>query len=257
MNKSNLYDFEKKSAFVTGASSGIGKATALAFARFGAKVSVIDMNEDQGMSVVSQIEKEGGQAQFLKCDISKGSEVQLAVEKHNALFGSLDFAFNNAGIEGQSSLLAEMTEENWDRVIQVNLKGAWLCMKYQIPQMLKQGQGSIVNCSSIAGLVGFATSSAYVASKHGLIGLTKTAALEYAKSKIRINAVCPGIIQTPMIDRYTHGDPKIQNQFASAEPVGRIGQAKEVAEAVLWLSSEKASFVTGHPLVVDGGWVAQ
>lgn len=257
MSNENMYNFAKKIVFITGASSGIGKATALAFVKNGASVALVDQDIDRGMKVADQIEKEGGKAIFIKCDVSKDLEVKNAIEKTINHYGRLDYAFNNAGIEGQAALLPNTTEENWDQVLNINLKGPWLCMKYQIPQMLKQGMGSIVNCSSIAGIVGFSTSSAYVASKHGLIGLTKTAALEYTKSNIRVNAVCPGIIETPMIARYTHGDSKIQQQLASSEPIGRIGRPEEIAEAVLWLSSDRASFVTGHSLVVDGGWVAQ
>jgi len=172
-------------------------------------------------------------------------------------FGRLDYAFNNAGIEGEQGVTPDCTEENWNKVININLKGVWLCMKYQIPQMLKQGSGSIINCSSIAGLVGFPGIPAYVASKHAVIGLTKTAALEYAKSNIRVNAICPGVIQTPMIERFAHGEAQIKKQLADGEPVGRMGQPEEIASAALWLGSSESSFVTGHSLVVDGGWVAQ
>jgi NAD(P)-dependent dehydrogenase (short-subunit alcohol dehydrogenase family) len=174
-----------------------------------------------------------------------------------SFWGRIDFAFNNAGIEGTQALTPECSAENWDRVIDVNLRGVWLCLKYQIPEMLKQGRGSIVNCSSIAGLIGFPGIPAYVASKHGVIGLTKTAALEFAKKNIRVNAICPGVIQTPMIDRFVHGEAKIQKQFIDGEPVGRIGTPEEIAAAALWLCSESSSFVTGHSLIVDGGWLAQ
>lgn len=257
MKTLNLYDFSGKAAFVTGASSGIGEAAALAFARSGAKVAVVDMNEDLGGRVVNAIEKMGGKAIFLKCDVSSGIQVKECIDKTISAFGSLDFAFNNAGIEGQPAPTADCSEENFDRVINVNLKGVWLCMKYQIPLMLKQKKGAIVNCSSVAGLIGFLGVPAYVASKHGVIGLTRTAALELAKSNVRVNAVCPGIIQTPMIERFTHGEAQIQQQLVAGEPVGRIGSPEEVANAVLWLCSDQASFITGHPLAVDGGWVAQ
>jgi NAD(P)-dependent dehydrogenase (short-subunit alcohol dehydrogenase family) len=179
------------------------------------------------------------------------------VEKTVAAFGQLDFAFNNAGIEGLSSPTADCTEENWDRVLAVNLKGPWLCMKYEIPQMLKQGKGAIVNCSSVAGLVGFAGIPAYTASKHGLAGLTKAAALEYVKMGLRVNAVSPGVIKTPMIDRFTGKKKEVEQQFANQEPIGRLGEPAEVANAVVWLCSDAASFVTGHVMPVDGGWVAQ
>lgn len=257
MDNMNLYNFSKKTAFITGASMGIGKATALAFAKNGAQVVVVDVNLDAGMGVVQDIENKNGRAIFIKCDVSKDIEIKNAIEKTIIHFGSLDYAFNNAGIEGQQAITPDCTLENWDQTINVNLKGVWLCMKYQIPQMLKQGSGAIVNCASIAGLVGFAGSPAYVASKHGVIGLTKTAALEYAKQKIRVNAVCPGVIKTPMIDRFTHGDMQAEKELAQAEPIGRLGQPEEISEAVLWLCSEKSSFVTGHSLAVDGGWVAQ
>jgi NAD(P)-dependent dehydrogenase (short-subunit alcohol dehydrogenase family) len=179
--------------------------------------------------------------------------VRAAVEK----YGRLDFAFNNAGIEGMLGLTHECQEENWTRVIDINLKGVWLCMKYEIQQMLKQKGGAIVNTSSIAGMIGFPAIPAYTASKHGVIGLTKTAALECAKSNIRINAVCPGVIQTPMIDQHVHGDAQEKEKLVGGEPMGRVGQPEEIASAVLWLCSDSASFVTGHPLVVDGGWLAQ
>jgi NAD(P)-dependent dehydrogenase (short-subunit alcohol dehydrogenase family) len=177
----------------------------------------------------------------------------MLVEKTIQKYGRLDCAYNNAGIEGAPSSTVECSSENWDRTIDTNLKGVWLCMKYEIPEMLKHGKGSIVNCSSIAGLVGFETIPAYVASKHGVIGLTETAALEFAKKNIRVNAVCPGAIHTPMLDRFTKGE---EQQMANQDPMGRIGRPEEIAESVLWLCSDKASYVTGQSLAVDGGWVA-
>jgi len=247
----------KKVALVTGASSGIGKSTAIAFAKAGYDVVLADVKPLEGTETVRQIESAGARGLFVKCDVSNEENIQHLLRATLETFGRLDCAFNNAGIEGDQASTPECTYENWDRVININLKGVWLCMKHQIPLMLKQGGGSIVNCSSIAGLVGFPGIPAYVASKHGVIGLTKTAALEFAKSKIRVNAVCPGVIQTPMIDRFVHGEAQIQQQLVSGEPVGRVGSPEEVASAVLWLCSEGASFVTGHSLVVDGGWVAQ
>jgi NAD(P)-dependent dehydrogenase (short-subunit alcohol dehydrogenase family) len=179
------------------------------------------------------------------------------IDKAIVQYGRIDYAFNNAGIEGLSAPTHECTDENWEKVIAVNLKGVWLCMKYEIPQMLKQGKGAIANNASIAGLVGFQNIPAYVASKHGVIGLTKNAALEYAKLGIRVNAVCPGVIKTPMVDRFTGKSKEVEKQFESMEPVGRLGQPEEVAEAVMWLCSDSSSFVTGDALPVDGGWTAQ
>lgn len=247
--------FRDKIALVTGASSGIGKATALAFAKKGTKVVIADLTEDP--ETMDLIENLGGEAIFVKCDVSKNSDVKALIEKAIATFGGLDFAFNNAGIEGTPAPVQDCSEENWDKTIGVNLKGIWLCMKYEIPLMLKKGNGVIVNCSSVAGLVGFQGLPAYVASKHGVIGLTKTAALECAKLGIRVNAVCPGVIKTPMMDRLTADKKEAEDQFARLEPVGRFGLPEEIANAVVWLCSDEASFVTGLTMPVDGGFVAQ
>jgi NAD(P)-dependent dehydrogenase (short-subunit alcohol dehydrogenase family) len=247
--------FKNKVAIITGGSSGIGRATALAFAKKGAKVVVVDWQESQ--ETMKSIKDLGAEAIFIKCDVSKSADVKAMVEKTIAAFGRLDYAFNNAGIEGDSAPTADCTEENWDKTITVNLTGTWLCMKYEIPEMLKQGKGSIVNCSSVAGLVGFEGLPAYVASKHGVIGLTKTAALEYAEQGIRVNAVCPGVIQTPMMDRLTGKKKEAIEQFTALEPVGRMGQPEEIANAVVWMCSDEASFVTGHAMAVDGGFVAK
>ncbi len=252
-----IYDFKNQTAFITGASTGIGRATALAFAACGARVALADVNEGAGKEIKSQIENQGGEALFIKCDVSLSQDVERALQMTLERWGSLDFAFNNAGIEGASAATSEMSESEWDRVISVNLKGIWLCLRAQIPLMLKKGSGSIVNCSSIAGLVGFQGASAYVASKHGVIGLTKTAALELAKTGVRVNVVCPGVIETPMIERVTHGEAQVTKQLVQGEPMGRMGKPEEIAAAVLWLSSKQSTFVTGHALVVDGGWVAQ
>jgi NAD(P)-dependent dehydrogenase (short-subunit alcohol dehydrogenase family) len=246
-----------KTVFITGASSGIGRATALAFAREGANVAIADVLADGGRETARLVEAKGGRALVVACDVSSDGDVRSALGKTIETFGRVDCAFNNAGIEGEQGATAQCTEQNWDRVLSINLKGVWLCMKYEIPLMLKQGGGAIVNCASIAGLVGFAGIPAYVASKHGIVGLTRTAALELAKSNIRVNAVCPGVIQTPMIDRFAHGEAQIQQQLVAGEPIGRLGKPEEIAEAVLWLCSDAASFVTGQPLAVDGGWVAQ
>jgi NAD(P)-dependent dehydrogenase (short-subunit alcohol dehydrogenase family) len=247
--------FQNKVAIVTGGSFGIGRAAAIAFAERGAKVVIADWVEDY--ETLNAIKSAGGDAIFVKCDVSGDESVRAMVDKTIAQYGRLDYAFNNAGVEGLSAPTHECTNENWDKTIAINLKGVWLCMKYEIPHMMKQGKGAIVNNASIAGLVGFVNIPAYVASKHGILGLTKNAALEYAKSGIRVNAVCPGVIKTPMIDRFTGKDKVVEKQFESMEPVGRMGQPEEVAVAVIWLCSDAACIDTAHPMTVDGGWVAQ
>ena len=244
-------------ALVTGAAAGIGRAAAEAFAREGAKVVLSDVTAGEGEAAARAIREDGGEAAFVRCDVSRPEEVEALIRRTVDLYGRLDFAFNNAGIEGATAPTAECTEENWDRVVGTNLKGVWLCMRHEIPVMLRQGGGAIVNCASVAGLVGFRGIPAYTASKHGLIGLTRTAALEYAAQGIRVNAVCPGVIRTAMVERFTHGDPQAEAGLVAAEPVGRMGTPEEVAAAVLWLCSDTASFVTGHALAVDGGMVAQ
>ncbi|GAA3931048.1 SDR family oxidoreductase [Chitinophaga oryziterrae] len=248
--------FENKVAIVTGGSFGIGQATALAFARRGAKVVVADWIEDNEQATLRQIKAEGGEALFVKCDVSNAGDITDMIDKTFSAYGRLDFAFNNAGIEGVSALTHECTQDNWERTLAINLTGIWLCMKHELPHMLKQGKGVIVNCASIAGLIGFPGLPAYVASKHAVVGLTKTAALENAKLGVRINAVCPGVIRTSMVDRITGKDKVAEQQFISMEPVGRMGEPAEVAEAVVWLCSDAASFVTGHAMPVDGGWTA-
>lgn len=246
--------FDNKVAIVTGGSFGIGKATAIAFAKRGAKVVIADWVEDP--ATLKAITDAGGTAIFVKCDVSKNSDVAEMINQAVKAYGRLDFAVNNAGIEGTTAPTHECTEENWDKTIGVNLKGVWLCMKHEIPQMLKQGNGSIVNIASIAGLVGFPGLPAYVSSKHAVVGLTKTVALENAKQGIRVNAVCPGVIKTPMVDRVTGKDKTVEKKYEDMEPIGRMGQPEEVAEAILWLCSDAASFVTGHAMAVDGGWIA-
>ena len=246
-----------KVAVVTGASSGIGRASALVFAREGAKVVVADVIVAGGEETVRLIKAAGGEALFVKADMAKAAEVEAMVNTAIATYGRLDCAHNNAGVEGAMGTTADYTEADWDRVIRVNLTGVWLCMKYEIPQMLKEGGGAIVNTASGAGLVGVPRMPAYVASKHGVVGLTRTAALEYAKSGVRVNAVCPGVIQTPMVERVTAKRPGMAERMAAAEPVGRMGKPEEIAEAVVWLCSDAASFVTGHAMSVDGGAVAQ
>jgi len=246
-----------KVAIVTGGGSGIGRASALAFAREGAKVVVADVVVEGGEETVRLIQHNGGAAIFVKTNVSKAAEVEALVARAVLTYGRLDCAHNNAGIEGPGATTVDYAEESWERVLAINLTGVWLCMKYEIPQMLKQGSGAIVNTASTAGLVGYPRGSAYVASKHGVVGLTKTAALEYAKSGIRVNAVCPGAIDTPMMWRITDHLPQRAARMAAAEPVGRMGQPAEIAEAVVWLCSEAASFVTGHAMAVDGGMTAQ
>lgn len=250
--------FNGKVALVTGGSFGIGQATAVAFAARGAKVVIADWIEDPEQQTIKLIKAANPAAEvlFVRCDVSDKNAVRAMVEKTVAAFGRLDFAFNNAGIEGAMASTHECTEDNWDKTIGINLKGVWLCMKYQIPEMLKQGKGAIVNCASVAGLIGFPGLPAYVASKHAVVGLTKTTALENAKLGIRVNAVCPGVIHTPMIDRVTGKDKEVEKQYTNMEPVGRMGDPAEVAEAVIWLCSDAASFVTGHAMPVDGGWIA-
>ncbi|HTI07853.1 MAG TPA: SDR family oxidoreductase [Puia sp.] len=248
--------FENKVAIVTGGSFGIGQATALAFARRGAKVIIADWIEDEKQATIKQIEGAGGEALFVKCDVSRPGDITAMIDKAFSTYGRLDFAFNNAGIEGVSALTQECTQDNWERTLAINLTGTWLCMKHELPHMLKQGKGAIVNCASVAGLIGFPGLPAYVASKHAVIGLTRTAALENAKLGVRINAVCPGVIKTPMVDRLTGKDKTAEQQFVNMEPVGRFGEPAEVAEVVVWLCSDAASFVTGHAMPVDGGWTA-
>jgi len=246
-----------KIALVTGGSSGIGRAAALLFAREGAKVVIADVLEEGSEETVQMVKKSGGEATFFNTDVSKSNEVEALIRKTVESYGRLDCAFNNAGIGGGRAPTAKCTEEEWERVISVNLKGVWLCMKYEIPQMLEQGGGAIVNTSSVAGVVGFEGTPAYVASKHGVVGLTKAAALEYATSGIRVNAVCPGVIRTPMIDRIVAARPNMAEVYRTMHPIGRLGEAEEIAEAAMWLCSDAASFVTGHCMVVDGGLVAQ
>jgi NAD(P)-dependent dehydrogenase (short-subunit alcohol dehydrogenase family) len=251
-----------KVALVTGGASGIGRATALTFAREGAKLIIADMHEDGGQQTVHMITEQGGAATFVQVDVTQATAVEALISEAVTTYGRLDCAHNNAGISGTGiagahrALTADYPDERWHQVIAINLTGVWLCMKYEIAQMLKQGGGTIVNTASIAGLVGLPYASAYVASKHGVVGLTKTAALEYAKQGIRVNCICPGYIQTPMTAQGM-SDPERRALMIASEPVGRVGHPEEVAEAVVWLCSDAASFVTGHTMTVDGGYVAQ
>ncbi|MBY0563230.1 MAG: SDR family oxidoreductase [Hyphomonadaceae bacterium] len=244
-------------AFVTGAASGIGAATAKALAQAGAAVMLADVRDGEGEALARAIVDGGCRARYVHCDMQSEADIANAAKSAFDAWGALNIAFNNAGVEGEQAGTADCSNDNWDRVMAVNLKGVWLCMKHEIPLMLKSGGGAIVNCSSIAGLVGFANIPAYTASKHGVLGLTKAAALEYADKGIRVNAVCPGVIQTPMIERFTHGDPAAQAGLVANEPMARVGRPEEIASAVLWLAGDGASFTTGHALVVDGGWVAR
>ena len=249
-------ELEGKVGLVTGGTSGIGRETAILFAKAGAKVVVAGRREAEGNETIELIRAAGGDGLFVKTDVSKASEVEALVQKTVEKFGRLDVAFNNAGIEGVWVLIVRQSEEDWDRTIDINLKGVWLCLKYEILQMQKQGgAGAIVNMSSVTGLVGAAGSAAYSASKHGVIGLTKSAALETAKSGIRINAVCPAVVETPM-EKRLFSAPPVHRAVLASHPIGRFGKPLEIAEAVLWMCSDRASFMTGQSLVLDGGFLA-
>jgi NAD(P)-dependent dehydrogenase (short-subunit alcohol dehydrogenase family) len=249
-------ELDGKVGLVTGGTSGIGRETAVLFAKAGAKVVVAGRREAEGHETVELIRAGGGDALFVKADVSKASEVEALVKKTVENFGRLDVAFNNAGIEGVWVPIVRQSEEDWDRTIAINLKGVWLCLKYEIRQMLRQGGGgAIVNMSSVTGLIGSASAAAYSASKHGVIGLTKSAALENAKGGIRVNAVCPAVIETPMAERI-FGAPQVHKFVLSCHPIGRFGRPMEVAEAVVWMCSDSASFMTGQSMVLDGGFLA-
>jgi len=245
-----------KVVIVTGGTSGIGREAAVLFAKAGAKVVVAGRREAEGKETMDLVRGAGGEGLFLKTDVSRAAEVQELVRKTVEKFGRLDVAFNNAGIEGNWIPIVEQSEEDWDRTIDINLKGVWLCLKYEIQQMLKQGGGgAIVNMASVAGLAGFAGTATYTASKHGVLGLTKTAALETARSGIRVNAVCPAVIETPMAER-AFNTPEFKKFAVGLHPIGRFGKPVEIAEAVVWMCSDRASFMTGQSLVLDGGFLA-
>lgn len=249
--------FSGKVALVTGAAAGIGKTTALAFAEQGLSVVVSDVDSQAGEACAADIIAQGGQAIFVRCDVTKDAEVKALIEATLAAFGRLDYAFNNAGIEiEQGNRLPDGTDAEFDAIMGVNVKGVWNCLRHQLPVITAQGGGAIVNTASIAGLGAAPKMSIYAASKHAVIGLTKSAAIEYARKKVRVNAVCPAVIDTEMFRRAHGGDEQYAAGVAARHPMGRVGQPEEIAAAVLYLCSDGASFTTGHALPVDGGWMA-
>jgi NAD(P)-dependent dehydrogenase (short-subunit alcohol dehydrogenase family) len=248
--------FDGKVAFVTGGGTGIGRVTALAFAREGASVAVVGHTADDINKTVGLIEEAGGKAIAITCDVTRSADIESAVQRTLETFGRLDFAFNNAGIEQPVKPILDVTDEEWSRVLDVNLRAVFLCIKHQLPPMLRQGGGVIINTSSGAGVMGIPGQGAYAASKFGLIGLTKSVALDYAAQNIRVNAICPGIIDTPMMDRFTGDTREGRERVIAQEPVGRMGRPEEIASAVLWMCSDNAAFLVGHALVMDGGQTA-
>jgi len=251
-----MAECEGKVALVTGGTSGIGRETSILFARKGARVVVAGRREIEGKETIDLIRRAGGEGIFVRADVSRASEVKARVEKTVSAYGGLDYAFNNAGIEGHWVPIVEQTEDEWDQTIDINLKGTWLCLKYELQQMLKQGRGGvIVNNASISGFIGSYGSATYAASKHGVLGLTKAAALEVARNGIRVNAVCPAAVETPMADRL-FGAPEVRKKVLGFYPIARFGKPIEVAEAVLWMCSGAAGFMTGQSLVLDGGFLA-
>src|SRR5438552_4934889 len=252
-----IYDFRGQVALVTGASSGMGLATTRAFAEAGAAVVLADINEEALRTATDELTSAGHQAIGVTCDVSDEAQVAAMVARAGASFGRLDMAFNNAGIQVPPSDAADEPAEQFDRVNAINLRGVWACMKHELRHMRAQGSGAIVNCSSLGGLVGLPSRAAYHASKHGVIGLTRSAALEYAPRGIRINAVCPGIIDTPMVASMLTSQPEAMKELMKEQPIGRLGRPEEIAAAVLWLCSPGSSFVIGHALAVDGGYTAR
>jgi NAD(P)-dependent dehydrogenase (short-subunit alcohol dehydrogenase family) len=249
------YNLSDKTAIVTGAASGIGKKTAERFAREGANVVVADVVAEEGQNAVNEIESAGGTATFVETDVSDPADVEVMVQTAVETYGSVDIAVNNAGIEGEDAPLAELTVDDWNQVIDINLKGVWLCMKHELQEIVENGGGAIVNTSSIAGLVA-AGGPPYVASKHGVLGLTKVAATQYAQDDVRVNAVCPGVIDTEMVQRAAEEDPESIEQFVQMQPLGRMGTPEEIANTIVWLCSDEASFITGNAYPVDGGYMA-
>ncbi|MFT8417557.1 MAG: glucose 1-dehydrogenase [Acetobacter sp.] len=249
--------YSGKVAFVTGAGAGMGLATAQAFARAGASVVLADINFNCVSEAAKALTSEGLTALAVRCNVAVESDVAAAIDETVRQFGKLDCAFNNAGVISPHINTADLPEDEWDRIMSINLRGTWYCMKHELRQMLGQGSGAIVNASSIGGLNGVAGLPAYIASKHGIIGLTKSAALECATKGVRINAVCPGVIETPMLEGLTGGNEAAKAELIKAQPIGRLGKPEEIADAVLWLCSSRASLVLGHALSVDGGYSAQ
>ena len=252
-----MNEFQDKVAIVTGATSGIGRAAAIAYAREGAKVVVAGRRATEGEETVRLLQAQGGEGIFVKTDVSKAVQMKELVERTLQKFGRLDIAFNNAGIEQVPLPFLEQDEQTFDQVVDINAKGVWLCMKYEIPAMLKTGGGSIVNTASVFGVIGVPGNEIYIASKHAVIGLTKSAAVEFGKQGIRVNAILPGVVDTDMYERFAGDKPEFRAQMTAMHPIGRIGKSEEIADAAIWLSSSKSSFVTGHSLMVDGGYTAQ
>lgn len=249
---------ENKVAIITGGANGIGKSTAKLFADKGAKVIVSDIAIEEGKDLVKSIKNDGGEASFKKCDVRKESDIKSLIDFAVKTYGRLDFAVNNAGTEGKRQDTVNCTNENWNFVMDINLTGVWKSMKYEIPKMLKnENGGAIVNISSIAGLVGFDDIPAYVASKHGVVGITKATSLEYSAKGVRVNAVCPGVIETEMIERSFEEAPGMKEQLLKQKPIGRLGQPEEIAEVIVWLCSDSSSYVTGEALAADGGYVSK
>lgn len=248
--------FTGKVVLITGAASGIGRAIALAFGRAGASVVVADISIEGGHATAAMIVENGGKALFVQSNVTRAGDVEALVEKTINYYGRLDIAVNNAAVDEEHQMLADADDEQFDRIMNVNVKGVWLCMKYQLRQMLKQGGGAIVNMAGISGLVGNPNHAIYSASKHAVVGLTKSAAAEYAREGVRVNVLCPAAVKTPMLARAIERDPGIEKKLKAAHPMGRFAEAGEVAQAALWLCSDMASYVNGHEMVIDGGYTA-